>query len=74
MAQTAQDKAKEALEISDRKIEKLQAKRDKARADLSAAIRALEVEQENHDYLAAHPALKSVEEHRESVAPAQPGD
>lgn len=67
--QTAQQKAQEALEVAERKVEKLQAKRDKARADLAAAIKALEVETATRDYVAQHPALKSLEEHQASVAP-----
>ena len=73
MAQTAQEKAQEALEIANRKVEKLEAKRDKAKADLAAAIASLEAETKNRDYVAQHPALKSVEEHQASVAtPAEP--
>lgn len=68
MAQTAQEKAQEALEIANRKVKKLEEKRDKAKADLAAAIESLEAETANRDYVAAHPALKSVEEHQASVA------
>lgn len=67
MAQTAQEKAQEALEIANRKVKKLEEKRDKAKADLAAAIESLEAETRNRDYVAQHPALQSVEEHRLSV-------
>lgn len=70
MAQTAQQKAQEALEVAERKVKKLEAKRDKAKADLDAAIADLETETATRDYIAQHPALKSVDEHRAAAAEA----
>lgn len=69
---TAQEKAQEALDIANRKIEKLQAKRDKAKADLDAAVKSLEAEERNRDYVAQHPALQSVEEQVDPTPAEQP--
>jgi hypothetical protein len=72
MAQNAQEKAQEALEIANRKVKKLEEKRDKAKADLAAAIESLEAETRNRDYVAQHPALQAVEERVDPTPAEQP--
>ena len=75
MAQTAQEKAKAALDVVDRKLAK-------AKARLKAAIKAIETAEaevksltEEREYVAAHPALKSLEEHKaEATAKAEADD
>ena len=60
--QTAQQKAQAALDLVDRKLAKAGARKNKAREAYEAAHAEVDSLTAERDYLAQHPALKSLED------------
>jgi hypothetical protein len=59
---TAQEKAQEALDVANRKVDSATERRDKTKALLEAIETDLKAYMAERDYLAQHPALKSLED------------
>ena len=59
--QSAYQKARAALDVAARKVDKLEKRVDKLKADLGDAEGLLKTARDEHDYIAQHPALKPLQ-------------